>query len=106
VSGKPQLAILLVVIDMGNPWVVLGLSVPISVCTHTQEAWVWVLTGFPLGTDMGIVPMDVGTDLFTHYIINTYTSTIFVTGPNDASGIVWAHFTRLHLPSDTLPCVM
>jgi hypothetical protein len=53
-----------VVIDMGNPWVVMGLSVPISVCTHTPEVWVRVPTGFPLGTDMGIVPMDVGTDFF------------------------------------------
>jgi hypothetical protein len=55
------------VIDTGNPWVFLGVSVPISVCTHTHEAWVWVLTGLPLGTDMGTVPMGVGTDLSTYY---------------------------------------
>ena len=60
------------VLDMGNPWVNFRLSLPIPVCTHTHEAWVWVLTGLPLGTDMGTVPMGVGTDLSTYYTIHIY----------------------------------
>ena len=41
------------VIDTGNPWVILTLSVPVSTYTHIQEAWVWVQMGFSLGTGMG-----------------------------------------------------
>ena len=56
-------------IDTGNPWVFLTLSVPVSVSTHTHKAWVRVQTGLALGTDRGTVPMGVGTDLFTYYLV-------------------------------------
>ena len=35
--------------DMGNPWVFFTLSVPVSVHTHTHDAWVQVYTGFNMG---------------------------------------------------------
>ena len=53
----------LLVLDMGNPRVKFTLSLPIPVSTRTQEAWVRVVVGFALGTDMGMVPKGKGTDL-------------------------------------------
>ena len=48
---------------MGNPWVFFTLSLPVSVYTRTHESWVRVLTGFRVGTGMGTLPPDTGTDL-------------------------------------------
>jgi hypothetical protein len=52
-----------IVIDMGNPWVNLRLPLPVSIYTRTPEARVWVYTGFPKGTDKGMLPMGTGTDI-------------------------------------------
>ena len=46
-------AVVVVVLDMGNPWVFFTLSLPVSVCTRTHVSWVRVHAGFPLGTGKG-----------------------------------------------------
>jgi hypothetical protein len=45
-----------IVLDMGNPWVFLALSLPVSVNTRTHGPWVRVLTDLALGTGMGNYP--------------------------------------------------
>ena len=52
-----------VVMAMGNPWVFLDPSLPISIYTHTHWAWVRIFTGLALGMDMGTVSTDMGMDL-------------------------------------------
>ena len=42
------------VMGTGNPWVFFTLSLLVSVCTHTHESWVRVLTGFTMGMGMGM----------------------------------------------------
>ena len=49
-------------INTGNPWVFLGLSVPVSACTHTPEEWVQICMVFFAGMDMGRLSVGVGTD--------------------------------------------
>ena len=71
-----------IVLDMGNPWVFLTLSLPVSVCTRTHVSWVRVLTGFPLGTDKGMQSAGMGMGLLLH---NTYyydTSIVFILNKN------------------------
>ena len=58
---------------MGNPQVHFTLPLPISVSTCTHEAWVRILMGFALGTDMGMLPKGKGTDL----LIYKYTNIIY-----------------------------
>ena len=59
----------MLVMDTGNPWVIFTLSLPVSISTRTHESWVRVLTGFPLGTGMGIIPRDMGMDFLLIYIM-------------------------------------
>ena len=55
-----------IVICMGNPWVLLGSSLSISICIHTHNPWVWVFTGLHLGMDMGMdISMNKDTALAT-----------------------------------------
>jgi hypothetical protein len=54
---------LYVVLDMGNPWVNITLSLPVSVCTHTHDTWVRICTGLSKDTDMGKLSKGTGTDL-------------------------------------------
>ena len=45
---------ILLVMAMGNLWVFLNPSLPVSVCTHTHAQWVQIFTGLALGMDMGM----------------------------------------------------
>ena len=72
-ANKSFPTVLFLVLDMGNPRVHFTLPLPISVSTRTHEAWVRILTGFALGTDMGKLPKGKGMDL----LIYKYTNIIY-----------------------------
>ena len=53
------------VFDKGNPWVKISLPLPVSIYTRTHDLRVRVHAGFRLGMGKGIVPPDMGMDIFT-----------------------------------------
>ena len=101
-----------VVNDMGNLWVKFTLSVPVSVCTHTHDTWVWILTGFCMGMGKGKLPKDKGTGfrnnnkslqaLYTsNYAIISHSSTNQVS-PSLTSGKVATAFKSSKLTKPIL----
>ena len=48
---------LLLVFNMGNPWVNFRVPVAVPVCTCTHVSWVRVSMGLALGTGTGTVPI-------------------------------------------------
>ena len=58
--------------DKGNPWVLLRLSIPVSIDIHTQGPRVWILTGLGQGTGTGTRPVDKGTDFNRSNIMDIF----------------------------------
>jgi len=58
------------VMDTGNPWIFLGVSLPVPVYTRTHDVWVRINTGFRTGTDRGMLPLGMGKDFAKNYLLD------------------------------------